>query len=150
MVETFVMTKGHPYWEETISFANGCSWRAGAYLAKEMRANAFQSWERVIIVCVDGNIAGFCTVTEKDALPEEHVFTPFVGFVFVSEAYRGQRLSETLITSACEYAGGLGYESIYLTSDHVGLYEKYGFVKVGDYRTIHNTVEQLFVKPMSS
>ena len=31
-------------------------------------------------------------------------------------------------------------------SGEVGLYEKYGFEKVGDYETIYDSVDQLFVK----
>jgi len=131
-------------WEETIQFAEGCSWRAGPYLAKLMRQSAFHGVERVFIAHEDGNIAGFCTFTEKDALPEEYNLSPFIGFVFVDERYRGNRISEKLIKSVITYAKGLGYERIYLTSGEKGLYEKYGFVKIGDCTTISGDNESIF------
>lgn len=149
MTETFRMTKGHRYWNETISFASNCSWKAGPFLASKMQENNFKEWERVVAVCVDEKVVGFCTLTEKDELPDGYAFTPFIGFVFVSEEYRGRRLSELLIKSAIEYANELGYEKIYIMSGEVGLYEKYGFEKIGDYETIYGSVDQLFVRSTS-
>ena len=111
-----------------------------------MRKNEFQEWERICAACVDGRVAGFCTVAEKDELPEKYTFTPFIGFVFVDEAYRGNRLSEMMIQNAVSYARKAGYEKIYIMSGEIGLYEKYGFVKLGEYETIYGTVDQLFVK----
>ena len=146
MTEVHLMTQGHRYWEETISLAENCSWKAGPFLAEKMRKNEFQEWERVCAACVDRKVAGFCTVAEKDELPDKYPFTPFIGFVFVDEAYRGNRLSEMMIQNAVSYARKAGYEKIYIMSGEIGLYEKYGFVKLGDYETIYGTVDQLFVK----
>ena len=39
-----------------------------------------------------------------------------------------------------------GWEKIYLMSGEIGLYEKYGFVKLGDYRTVYGSTDQLFVR----
>lgn len=30
-------------------------------------------------------------------------------------------------------------------SGEIGLYEKYGFIKLGDYKTVYGSIEQLFV-----
>ncbi|MDE7220686.1 MAG: GNAT family N-acetyltransferase [Oscillospiraceae bacterium] len=146
MTKLYLMTQGHPYWEETISLAEHCSWRAGPFLAEKMRKNEFKEWERVCAAYMDGKVVGFCTVAEKDELPEEYAFTPFIGFVFVEETYRGKRLSEMMIQNAAAYTRRLGYEKIYIMSGEIGLYEKYGFTKLGDYETIYGAVDQLFVK----
>lgn len=144
MAELFLMTSGHPYWKETISLAENCSWKAGPFLAKKMKENQFLSWERVCAARVDEKIVGFCVFSEKDELPDGYMFTPFIGFVFVSEAYRGKRLSESMIRAVIPYARELGFHNIYLMSGEVGLYEKYGFMKLGDYPTIYDSVDQLF------
>ena len=44
-----IMKSGHPLWNKTIAFAENCSWRAGAALAKRMRKNAFVENERVLV-----------------------------------------------------------------------------------------------------
>lgn len=143
-MEFRTLQHGDPLWDTTITFAAGCSWRAGAALAAKMRANDFLPWERVFVAVEGGQIAGYCTLTEKDELPPEHGFTPFIGFVFVDEQWRGQRLSEKLIGQALRYAGALGYRKAYIMSGEQGLYEKYGFQKLGDYRTIYGSIDQLF------
>ncbi len=138
------LTSESELWEETILFAQGCSWKAGAYLAELMRQNRFHDYERVFIARENGKIAGFCTFTEKDALPEEYGLSPFIGFVFVDEKYRGNRISGKLTDSVISYAKGLGFKSIYLTSGEQGLYEKYGFKNIGDCTTIFGDDERVY------
>lgn len=146
MIEIYLMTEEHKQWKKTISFAETCSWKAGPFLAKKMAENGFKEWERVCAVCVNGEVAGFSTFAEKDELSEQYDFTPFIGFVFVDEQYRGRRLSEMMIQSIISYAKELSYEKVYIMSGEIGLYEKYGFVKLGDYGTVYDSIDQLFVK----
>lgn len=35
------------------------------YLAQKMKSNDFNTWERVFVACVNGKVAGFCTLTER-------------------------------------------------------------------------------------
>ena len=142
------MTSAHPLWQKTTSFAETCSWRAGAALAQKMRENDFAQNERVLIALENDEIAGFCTFTNKDELSQEYDFTPFIGFLFVDEKYRGHRLSSKLIDTACSLAKEQGFSKIYIMSGEVGLYEKYGFEKLGDYATIYGTTDQLFSKSL--
>lgn len=145
-LEVFVIKSGHSLWNKTIRFARSSSWSAGPYLAKQMEENNFLQWERVIVAVENGKIVGYCTFTKKDELADDYNFSPFIGFVFVDEAYRGNRISEKMIASASDYAKSSGYKTIYLMSSEKGLYEKYGFKKIGDYNTIHGTIDQLFCK----
>ena len=142
------MTSAHPLWQKTTSFAETCSWRAGAALAQKMRENDFAQNERVLIALENDEIAGFCTFTNKDELSQEYDFTPFIGFLFVDEKYRGHRLSSKLIDTACSLAKEQGFSKIYIMSGEVGLYEKYGFEKLGDYATIYGATDQLFSKSL--
>ena len=143
-METALIQKGHPLWEKTIAFAQACSWKAGPLLAKRMAENGFRDWERVIVAADDGRIAGYCTFTEKDELPDDCGYAPFIGFVFVDERYRGNRLSGQMISRALQYAKGIGFRTVYIMSGEHGLYEKYGFRKIGNFETIYGTTDQLF------
>ena len=109
-----------------------------------MEANAFRDWERVIVAVEDRRIVGYCTFSERDELPEEYGYSPFIGFVFVEEKHRGNRISQRMIEAALRYAKALGYGTVYLMSGEQGLYEKYGFVRMGEYPTIYGTADQLF------
>jgi predicted N-acetyltransferase YhbS len=51
-----------------------------------------------------------------------------------------------MLQKAALYARKLGYEKVYILSGEIGLYEKFGFEKLGDYKTIYGTVDQLFVR----
>lgn len=138
------MDSSHELWDEVISFAEKSKWSAGPYLADMMRKNSFLEWERVFAAFDDGQPVGYCNFTKHDEMPEENGFSPFIGFIYVDKAYRGNRISQKLIKRVLQYAGMLGYGSVYLMSGEHGLYEKYGFEKIGEYKTIFGDVDQLF------
>ena len=87
--------------------------------AEKKRANDIENNERALVALLDDDAAAFCTFTNRDEMPKEYGFGPFIGFLFVAETYRGNRLSE-----------------------------KYSFTKVGDYKTIYGSVDQLFSKTL--
>lgn len=146
MLEIHAMTQGHPLWNETLTLAESCSWSAGGLLAKLMIENSFLERERVFAACEEGRVVGFCTFSEKDEMPDKYDISPFIGFVFVDEHYRGNRISGAMIEAAIEYARTLGYEKIYVMSGEEGLYEKFGFTAIGEYETIYDWTDQLFVR----
>ena len=143
-MKIILMEEGHPLWEKTAAYAQNCSWKAGRVLAKCMLEKGFLPWERVIAAVDSESVAGFCTLTRQDELPEQYGFSPFIGFVFVDERYRGNRLSGQMIRHALRYAEKIGFHAVYIMSGEHGLYEKYGFEKLGDFETIHGTTDQLF------
>lgn len=147
MTEIFCLTADHPLWVKTAGYAERCSWRAGKVLAERMRSGSFKDFERVFAVFTDEAPAGFCTFTVNDALDEKYGLSPFIGFVFVGEEHRGNRLSEKMIRAALRYADSIGFKKVYISSDEKGLYEKYGFTKLeGLFDTIYGTSEQLYAK----
>ena len=143
-MEIQMMQKGHSLWDKTISFAQSCSWKAGPYLADRMKVNSFKDWERVVVAVEDETIVGYCTFSERDELSEKYDFSPFISFVFVDEQHRGKRISEKMIQQTLSYAKSIGYRTVYIMSGEHGLYEKYGFEKIGDFHTIYGTTDQLF------
>lgn len=147
-MEISLMAYGHPLWDKTVSFAEKCSWKAGSSLAKRMRSNEFEEIERVIAATEGNKPIAFCTFSLRDELPKDSEYSPFIGFMFVDEKYRGKRLSGKLIEAASKYAKSIGYKTIYIMSGEVGLYEKYGFEKISDEETIYGTVDHLFQKSM--
>lgn len=122
---------GDDLWQQAIHYAKDCSWSAGGSLAKQMQENRFVDWERVFVVTDGFQICGYCTFTKTDCIPDVD-YTPYLGYLFVGEEYRGQRLSEGFIIKVLEYAKTVGFDKVYLVSDHINLYEKYGFVKVDE------------------
>ena len=122
---------GDKLWEMAAEYAYNCSWHAGKILAEQMRKNNFNSWERVFAAMEGSNIVGYCTLSATDCIPDVS-YTPYISFMFVNERHRGNRISEKLIRFALKYAKTLKFNKVYLVSDHVGLYEKYGFTKIDE------------------
>lgn len=120
------ITSSDELWGKVSEFARNCSWRAGKSLSEDMSGPIFTDWERVIVALNGNKIAGYCTVAKKDCIPNVP-YTPYIGYLFVEENYRGYRLSKRLISYAMSYLKTLGFHHVFLVSDHVNFYEKYGF-----------------------
>ena len=116
-------------WNKVEKYAENSSWSAGNFLSNQMKNHSFSDWERVIVCFEDEEICGYCTVTKSDCIPNVS-YTPYIGFVFVGEAYRGNRISQKMIEFAMGYLKSIGFDRVYLVSDHENLYEKYGFTVI--------------------
>lgn len=120
------ITLSDELWYRVRDYVESCSWRAGKSLANAMDNNVFKDWERVIVVLDNEKICGYCTVAKTDCIPDI-CYTPYIGYMFVDEEYRGNRLSQKLIQYTMEYLKMVGFDKVYIVSDHENLYEKYGF-----------------------
>jgi len=56
---------------------------------------------------------------------------PWFAALYVEESERGNRLGGVLLEHGKKEAARLGYSKLYLCTDHVNLYEKYGWRKIG-------------------
>ena len=54
-------------------------------------------------------------------------------------------MSEKLIFSALQYAKELRFDKVYLVSDHINLYEKYGFIKIDEKLAPWGNMETIFM-----
>jgi len=132
-------------WQKTIEYGKNCSWKAGATFAKNLENNVFTEWERVFVAVDENNLAGFCAFVKKDSIPNVE-YTPYISFIFVGEQYRGKRLSEKMILMVIEYAIEIKFNEIYIVSDHINLYEKYGFIKIDEKKDYWNNDEKIYKK----
>ncbi len=120
------ITPSDELWSRVRNYAESCSWKAGKSLANDMDNNVFKEWERVIVAFDNEKICGYCTVAKTDCIPNV-CYTPYIGYMFVGEEYRGNRLSQKLIQYAMDYLKMVGFDKVHIVSDHENLYEKYGF-----------------------
>lgn len=133
------------YWKELIEYASNCSWIAGKHIANMLNSNTFQEWESVFVAIINEKIVGYCTLLETDYYPENRYF-PWISSIFVEEAFRGRRISELLIQEATEYAKCVGFQTVYIPSDIIGLYEKYGFEKIDKLTNYGGDIDNIFEK----
>ena len=75
----------------------------------------------------DGDkLVSFATLAPQDEIDVPEL-TPWIGFVYTFPAYRGHRNAGKLISHICEVLKSVGTEKVYISTDEIGLYEKYGF-----------------------
>ncbi|MDD4296886.1 MAG: GNAT family N-acetyltransferase [Ruminiclostridium sp.] len=140
-----MISKTDALWISIADYAETCSWDACARMAICMRENKFVDWEKVFVAEENGVFMGFCALIKPKGFPGSE-YNPLLKWLFVEEQYRGQRLSQKLIEAAAEYAKELGYDQIFLTTWHKGLYEKYGFVKICEKEVRDGYFEGIYVK----
>jgi GNAT superfamily N-acetyltransferase len=80
-----------------------------------------------VLLLVDGDrLVSFCTLAKYDDVQPTDL-TPWVGWVYTFPEYRGNRLSGLLISHAEEVAKSDGAKAVHISTNHVGLYEKFGY-----------------------
>ena len=106
-----------------------CDWGSAKFLADILEQNRFDELlgGGDLFIMADGdNLVSFATLTKNDCVKDDALF-PWIGFLFTAPEYRGHRYSQQIIDAAYKQARELGHEGVYLATDHVGFYEKYGF-----------------------
>jgi len=108
-----------------------CDWGAARFLLKLLENGTFNEtlggWGHLFLLMDGENLVSFATLTGQDAVRDETI-SPWIGFVYTAPEYRGHRYAGLLLTHGEAAAAELGYSNVYIATDHLGLYEKYGYV----------------------
>lgn len=138
--------KGTPLADQLIRFVQDFSWKeVQEHMLNELRAWSFTDWETPFAATVSDQIVGIAFIRKEDYYPLPEI-CPWVSGVFVSEAYRGHRISERLIAFANVYARENGFHHTYIPSIHTGLYEKYGYRYLRDIVNYGGGIDRLYGK----
>jgi predicted N-acetyltransferase YhbS len=76
-------------------------------------------------------VVGGCGLITNDFISRMDLW-PWLAALYVIEQERGQALGSRLLSKAVEEARKLGFRKVYLTTDHDGYYEKYGWQRIED------------------
>lgn len=127
-----------------------CDWRAGKFLLKLLEERTFDQTlggRGKLFFLLDGDaVVSFLTLTGQDCVAAPDM-TPWIGFVFTFPEYRGKRLAGRLLDHARKCAASTGFPFVYLATDLVGVYEKYGFSYWGNRRDIHGGDSRICIAP---
>ena len=122
-------------------------WGAIPFLLELLKKGTFHEYlgNGQLLLLLDENefvggfpvLKAFVTLCDKDEVIAPELF-PWIGFVFTFPEYRGKRVSGLLIDYAIKLAKKLYPESenVYISTDSVGLYEKYGFLFMEERDTV--------------
>ena len=132
-------------WGKIINYSKSCSWVAGKHLADMMENDSLTEWESVFAAISENKIIGFCTFLKTDYYPENR-YSPWISSIFVDEAYRGCRISGKMIETVIAYAKKQGFSKVFIPSDMIGFYEKYGFEKIDELQNYSGEFDSIFAK----
>ena len=127
-----------------------CDWSAAKFLANLLEQDKFHEVlgeGNLFLMVEEENVVAFCTLTRKDCIDDDSLF-PWIGFVFTSQEYRGQRYSGVVIDYACNKAKEQGFDTVYLATDHIGLYEKYGFSYIESRMDVYNEMSRIYCRKL--
>ena len=91
--------------------------------------NALPRW---YLMLRDDNIIGGFGLIDNDFMVRTDLY-PWMCALFIEPAERGKQLGEKLLRHSRYEAALLGFNKVYLNTDHVGYYEKYNWSYMGDF-----------------
>ncbi|MBQ3534361.1 MAG: GNAT family N-acetyltransferase [Clostridia bacterium] len=133
---------------DLIEFVENFSWEeVKEHTLQSLHSWAFSDWETPFVAMSGNRIVGMISLLKTDYYPLPEIF-PWVTTLFVTEVYRGRRISQKLIDHANAYAKELGFARTYIPSEYVGLYEKYGYRYVKDIVNYGGGTDRLYAKDL--
>jgi len=90
---------------------------------------AYSSLPRWYLMLQEDEIVGCCGLINNDFISRQDL-SPWLCALYVEEQHRGRKLGKVLLEHVRREAGNLGFKRIYLSTDHEGYYEQYGWTHI--------------------
>ena len=114
------------HWLEEIG---KCDWGAGQFLHDLLKQGKLQEYVgnnvRVLMLVEGDELISFCTYAEKDDIQPTDL-KPWMGWVYTFPQRRGHYYVGMLFEEIARIAKTEDVHKIYISTNHEGLYEKYG------------------------
>lgn len=126
-VREFFSSENKEYWVKQIERAD---WGAAKFLTELLttdKINDALGENALVLMLTDSErLMSFCTFAPLDEVQPTSL-SPWIGFVYTFPEYRGHHYAGQILDYAECLATIMGQECIYISTDHIGLYEKYGY-----------------------
>lgn len=144
----YFSSENKDYWLSKIAKSD---WPAGEFLhtlLKNGELTDLVGKDPKVLLLVDGKeLVSFCTLSEKDDIQPTDL-TPWIGWVYTFPTYRKNRYSGKLLQHCEELAKAGGHKYVYISTNHDGLYEKYGYVFYKMMKDIDGEDSKVYRKPL--
>lgn len=141
----------YPQKDDLIKQIDACDWDAAKFLAELLHSGTFATtlggWAKLFVTLYCGKLVSFVTLSCQDCV-DDKTLSPWLGFLFTAEEYRGSGCARRILDYACAEAKRIGYGKVYLATDHVGLYEKLGFVYCESCIDVYGETSRIYTKEL--
>ncbi|MGN0804366.1 MAG: GNAT family N-acetyltransferase [Candidatus Coproplasma sp.] len=135
--------------EKYLNQIEECDWASAKFLAKLLRENSLKQklggWCRLFLLVDGDTLVSFINLSARDDIFDTQL-TPWLGFFYTVPKYRGNHYGKLLIDHACKVVKEGGYNSVHISTDHIGLYEKYGFIYIGNDKDLWGNTSRVYKK----
>ena len=142
----FYESNKQEHWLEEI---NKGDWGACEFLhellSKETFFDAVGADSEVLLLTDGDKLISFCTYAEKDDIQPTEL-TPWIGFVYTFPQYRGHRYMGQLFEEIKSISKEKHVDKVYISTNHVGLYEKYGCEYFTQMKDMNGELSRVYVK----
>lgn len=115
--------------EHWLAEVGKCDWGAGQFLYKLLKNGELQDYvgenPKVLLLVNDDELVSFCTYAEKDDIQPTDL-TPWIGWVYTFPQRRGHHYAGQLFAEIERIAKSENVSEVFISTNHEGLYEKYG------------------------
>ena len=123
----YFSTENKEYWLSKIFESD---WGAANYLHYLIKENKLFELvgdnTRVFMLIDEENLISFCTLANLDDVQPTDL-TPWIGWIYTFPSHRGKRLAGELLSYVENIAKQEGAIYTHISTNHIGLYEKYGY-----------------------
>jgi len=118
-------------------------------LESESTVETVSEGSKVLLLTDGDQLISFCTYAEKDDIQPTDL-TPWMGFVYTFPAYRGHRYVGLLMDEIERIAIKDGVSEVYISTNHIGLYEKYGCEFKAEMKDMKGELSRVYVKKIQT
>ena len=134
------------HWLEAIGKSD---WGAGALLHELLSKGTFfdavGEGSKVLLLTDGDELVSYCTYAKKDDIQPTDL-TPWMGFAYTFPQYRGHRYMGRLFKEVERLARAEHVTEVYISTGHVGLYEKYGCEYMTQMNDLGGEPSRVYVK----
>ena len=145
-VISFNESSNRDHWLEEIRRSN---WEAGSLLYELLNKGTFfeavGEGSKVLLLTDEDELISFCTYAKKDDIQPTEL-SPWMGFVYTFPKHRGHRFVGLLFEEIQILAKEEQVSEVYISTNHIGLYEKYGCEYRTQMRDMNGELSRVYVK----
>lgn len=128
-------------------------WGAAAFLVELLSNGTFFAatgkTSKVLLLTNGDELISFCTYAEKDDIQPTDL-TPWMGFVYTFPKHRGHHYAGLLMEEIDKIARKEGVSEVFISTNHIGLYEKYGCEFKTEMKDMNGEPSRVYVKKIAT
>jgi len=134
-MEQIINIREQPQWLERAADYFSSRWRIDRILYVDSMTDSLvleNPLPRWYLMLRNDEIIGGFGLIENDFMVRTDL-RPWLCALYVEPSERGKNFGAELLKHGGKESAKLGFMNVYLNTDHVGYYEKYGWVYIGDF-----------------